>query len=89
MKIISIEINKESSLMKVGERKLQGVILKTKNWIGNIKEMKAFPTNYGPTYGSERILYFCFADENGIELEDNISKQINNFLLNQEMNGKF
>lgn len=90
MRITSIELNTESSLMTIGGRKLQGVILTTKNWFGATKKIKAFPTNYGTTgRNGNNILYYHFADELGKELDSEISNSINNFLLNQELLGKF
>ena len=56
----------------------------TKNWLGNKKIIKAYPTNYGIVGADGTILYYDFADELGKELEWGVSKQINNFLLNQQ-----
>ena len=88
MRIASIKINPESNVMTIGgDRQLKGVILTIVGLFGK-REMKAFPTNYGLPGISGRILFYYFCDEKGKELSMNVSQQINNFLLTQEIKRK-
>lgn len=89
MKIRSIRINTDCSVMTIGGRRLIGVILTVGNWWGRTQEIKAYPTNYGLTSSQNNILYYYFCDELGEEFDDDTSQQINNYLLIQEMTLKF
>ena len=73
----------------MGSTKLTGVILTIKKSFSRTQKIEAFPTNYGITDVNNKILYYMFADKNGVELSKTDSKQINNFLLNQRMLKKF
>ncbi|MBS1922554.1 MAG: hypothetical protein JST71_04120 [Bacteroidetes bacterium] len=89
MRVTKIEVKKDCKKMTFGNlnQKLFPVTITAKNWLGKEKVFNAYPTNYGPTYGSETIIFFYFSDENGKELNDDLSKQINNWLLKEDMNG--
>ena len=90
MKITKIEVDVNSSVLTMvsDDRKLQTVDLTLKNFWGTETKVKAFPTTHGPTYGSGNIQYFYFTNELGEEFDDDISKQINNFLFNHFHNIK-
>jgi len=82
MKIIKIKILDEERnynfVTKTGII-LPPVKLTLKNWFGKEKEIKAFPTNCGPTYGGPDVLFIWYCDELGNRLED-YSEQINNYV---------
>ena len=86
MKIVKIEVI-EGKVLTVDKRKLAPVMLTLKNF-WSTKKIKAYPTPSGPTFGGPSILYFDYCDELGQDLdteyEYGFSKQINNFLTNQE-----
>jgi hypothetical protein len=89
MKIIKIEkLNDTNKILTLGYRKLYPVLLTLQNWYGKKKEIKAFPTSVGPTFGGPNILYFYYCDEVGCRLDDKyeygFSEQINNFLATTE-----
>ena len=89
MKIINIELNNNSRKLKFNDKvKLSAVILTVKKWYGREIKINAYPSNYGPTYGGNSILYFYFYNDLGEELSDNFSKQINNWFLKQNLMGK-
>lgn len=89
MKIVKTEFKKDckSILTSNSGKKLTAVTLTVKNWLGRKKTIDAYPTTYGPTFGSGSILYLVFVDEHGREFDDDISKQINNWIRNQEILG--
>ena len=83
MKILKIEIAKDLKALKLDKTTLYVVDLTIRNFIFFEKTIRAFPTNGGPTYGGTQILYFEYVDKLGKNLEDSVSKQINNFLLQE------
>ena len=84
MKILKIEIVKDLKALKLEKSiTLPVVDLTIRNFIFFKKVIRAFPTNGGPTYGGTQILHFDYVDNLGKELEDSVSKQINNFLLQE------
>ena len=80
MKIVKIEIVDGIGLITGHGHKLFPVKLTLRNWLGKEKEIKAFPTNIGPTFGGPNILYFYYCDETGKRLKDEYSEQINNYI---------
>lgn len=92
MKIINIEIQEDTKSIEFtsahGNRTLFPVILTVKTFFGKTKTINAHPLCYGPTYGSGTIIFYYYSDELGKELSDDISKQINNFILGQELKNK-
>jgi hypothetical protein len=84
MKLIKIELIENCNVVTVTDgRQLQPVLLTFKKFWGGKVKMKAFPTSYGPIFRtSGRIRYFIYCDELGKELDDEISEQINNYLIN-------
>lgn len=91
MNIIKIEFKKDYKNVLVTKtcKKLLPVTLTIKKWFFKAKKIDAYPTTYGHTYGSDTILYFVFVDEYGKEFSDDVSKQINNWIRNQEILGLF
>lgn len=88
MKIVKMEKIEDGNFIKISQSELSPVKLFLKSFWGIYSTMLAYPTNYGPTYGSGSVIYFYFCDENGNELSDKISKQINNFLRIGLINSK-
>ena len=84
MKIKKITPDVTGSVMRLNSgTKLLPVTLTFKRfWSGKEVVKKAFPTNHGPTYGSGKIQYFMYVNEVGEEYDDEICKQINNFMIN-------
>ena len=77
MKILKIDIDKSGIAMCIeGYQPLFPAILTIRKLFGT-KTIKVYPTTIGPTYGKERVLFFCYVDETGKELPDEISRQIN------------
>ena len=89
MRIISIQLNKDCQILRVGGVSLTGVILTVKGFWGSLKTVKAFPTNHGVASKNDVMMYYYFTDELGRELDDEISKQINAYLMIQKLLGTF
>lgn len=89
MKIVKIEQKVDINRVLVNDRnaRLVPVTVITKNWLGKYKKFDAYPTNYGPTYGSGKIQFYCYCDNNEVELSDHISKAINNYMKILEIKG--
>ena len=88
MKITSLTINKKSSIIEIGQRKLIAIDVKTKSCFVKEKSFIAFPTNLclvSPNTGTK--LFYFFADDLGKQLSKSVSLQLNHFLLNQELIG--
>ncbi len=88
MKITKIEIKKDSQgiTLENSKKKLSPVIVTAKKRFGKEFTFNAYPTNYGPTYGSDTIIFYYYCDENGKQLGNELSQQINNWLLKEQMN---
>lgn len=94
MKIDNIKIVENKPVIKFDKFKLTTVELTLKNWFGRKIIILAYPTNHGPTFGSDDIQYIEYCNDKGEELcdiyiADNISKQINNFLMIEQINNRF
>lgn len=90
MKITDIKLGKNyprQIIINDSNVKLAPVTITYKTWYGRQKTLEAFPTTYGPTFGSGKIIYFVFVDSLGKELDDTTCKQINNWLRNQQVVG--
>ena len=82
MKLIKITPEVTGSVIRCDDIKLLPVTLTFKKfWSGKEIEIKAYPTNYGPTYGSGKIRYFMYVNELGAEFDDDICQQINNVMM--------
>lgn len=92
MKIIKLEFidGYENKIYNVGTKLLAPVTISIKKyWFSKIKKIDAYPTTYGITYNNNSIIFYIYVDENGIEFSNEISKQINNWIRNQQILGLF
>ena len=47
-----------------------------KNFWGRVKTFRAYPTSFGPTFGTNCIHWFEFVDELGKPFDDDICEQL-------------
>ena len=81
MKILNIEKIKGKSIVFNGIT-MYPVKVTYRKWFQK-KTLNLFPTNIGPTFGSEKILYLYYADSLGEKYED-ISERINTYVTTNQ-----
>lgn len=89
MKIVSIKINPNTPVVEIGGRELTGVIITTQSWLGRINTFEAYPSTKGKVRKKDDSLLFVhFTDKLGAFLDEELSEQINNFLVINDFNQK-
>ena len=91
MKIVNIEINKESdtetSFIHNNAIKFP-LTVTTKNWVGRKRTFIAYPTDEIIFRKSDTCAYRYFVDELGVFFSDSVSRQLYKFVIKEELKRK-
>ena len=74
-----------ASVQFKGHYPLYPIILTTKKLFCKERQLEVFPTSYGPTYWGKNIVFFYYMDENGNQMNEKLSQQLNNFCFNYKL----